>query len=184
VLDHDRARSTTRTRAVTGSGHRADHDLPVGRALDETGRQMRREDGSGDERPAELFEHHGRGGGAQPEAPPVFRKSQGEHAGVGELGPPRCVDGHALALGATYPIEREASGAQPTHAVGQRYLVLGKLEVHGCLAYPLGSPRIRSAMMLRWICDVPAAIVREKPCTQVLTISRFPTAAASPGMSP
>ena len=29
---------------------------------------------------------------------------------------------------------------------------------------------MRSAMMLRWICEVPAAMVREKPWTHVLTI--------------
>ena len=43
-------------------------------------------------------------------------------------------------------------------AVAQRDLVVGELEVH-LSAAPLGQAEHRSPMMLRWICDVPAAIV-------------------------
>ena len=55
-----------------------------------------------------------------------------------------------------------AIGKRPSqeglHALRQRDLIVGELEVH---RYSLGRPRMRSAMMLRWIWLVPAAIVND-----------------------
>ena len=70
-------------------------------------------------------------------------------------------------------------GAQPADAVGQLDLELGYLEVHRAVLSSLppvvawgsfGRPRIRSPTMLRWICDVPAAMVSEIPRSQSSTM--------------
>ena len=59
--------------------------------------------------------------------------------------------------GAARPVE--AGRQQLAHAAPQRPLVLRQPEVHVPPHRPFGRPRMRSATMFRWICEVPAAIV-------------------------
>ena len=58
--------------------------------------------------------------------------------------------------------EAPRSSSSPHPAARKRPLVLRQLEVHQSAHRPFGRPRIRSATMFRWICEVPAAIVYER----------------------
>ena len=125
--------------AAPGPGTAPTMTFPSAAPDDDTGRQMRGEERPGHERPPELLEHDRRGRGPQTEPSPVLGQPQREHPGLGELGPSRRVDGRPLALGGPrIALEREPSRAQPAHPVGQRHLVLGELEVHGCRCLALG----------------------------------------------
>jgi len=61
-------------------------------------------------------------------------------------------------LDGAHGIEREAPVEERAHALLQRDLVVGELEVH---QRSFGRPSTRSPTMLRFTCDVPAAMVIE-----------------------
>src|SRR5438270_488188 len=85
----------------------------------------------------------------------VLGEPQREHAGIGELAPQPSVDAAHVGQG-PHPLHREAPFAELAHRLLQGLLVGREREVHQAF----GSPRIRSAMMLRWICELPAAMVK------------------------
>jgi len=116
-------------------------DRSVGAVAGEEGRDQR----AGDGRPAQLLEdEHGLG---QPE---IQLGTQPEDTGFVERAPGRGVE----PLRQT--VEREPIRQQLAHALLQLALLVSRKEVH---QRSLGSPRMRSPTMLRWICEVPAAIV-------------------------
>ena len=55
-------------------------------------------------------------------------------------------------------VEREATVEEGAHTLLQRDLVVGELEVH---QRSFGRPSTRSPTMLRFTCEVPAAMVIE-----------------------
>ena len=110
-----------------------------------------------------------------PTPPSTSARREGEDPGLGQLGP---------AVGVDHPAARprrartRSRGNRPAHETAHAARPgppRRRRARSPRAAYPLGRPRMRSAMMLRWICDVPAAMVREKPCTQVSTSSALPT---------
>ena len=91
-----------------------------------------------------------------------------------ELGPAVGVDGHGSSLAGPQPLEGEAA-RRTDHARCRPGRPRPRRARSPRSPQPFGRPRMRSAMMLRWICEVPAAMVREKPCTHVLTSSALPS---------
>src|SRR4029077_4428648 len=107
--------------------------------------------------PAQLLEDEHGLGVPEPDAALPLGQAEGEDAGVGQLLPEAAVDAGRVGQ-LTNPLHWEAALAQLAHALLPGELVLGRQEVH--LAGSLGSPRMRSPMMLRWIWELPAAMVK------------------------
>ena len=163
-----------------------DHGAVVG-TVDEPGGQVACHKRAGDECVSERLEHERRFGQTQTDPAGCFGQAQAEHAGLTELAPSVAVDYPVGRLGGPDRLQGEDALAQPPDAVGQLSLELGDLEVHrrpysfawaGAAALAaavawgsLGSPRIRSPTMFRWICEVPAAMVREIPRSQSSTMT-------------
>ncbi len=84
--------------------------------------------------------------------------------------------GHALGtLAGPHALEGEPPGDHRADALSQLALVVADAEVH---QRALGRPRMRSATMLRWICDVPAAMVSEIDLNQLCTCSALSSGCA------
>src|SRR5439155_2127139 len=73
-------------------------------------------------------------------------------------------------------VHREAPLAQLAHRLLERLLVGADLEVH---QRSLGRPRMRSPTMLRWICEVPAAMLTDRACRCPCTWSALPSPSTS-----
>ena len=138
-----------------------DDRLAGGRAVDPGRGQERGDEGAGDERAAELLEHERGLGGT--ELQPAVGLGQGdrEDTGLAQLAPaiavevPGRLDGAHVVEGEASVEERRARppaarpgrrSARSPSAVAQR---------------SLGRPSTRSPTMLRFTCDVPAAMVIE-----------------------
>jgi hypothetical protein len=101
----------------------------------------------GHERPAQLLEDEDRLGHAQPDAAVGLRQAQPEHARLAQLPPPRLVDPAARREGADLG-HRELRCEPLADGLPERLLFSRQFEIH---QRSLGSPRIRSPTMLRWI---------------------------------
>ena len=126
--------------------------------------------GPGTHAPTELFEHD-RGIGPRE---PVGQ--QREHAGARELVEHARGRSHrGRGPMSKRPVE------QRRDAVAQRDLVVVEIEVHvrRCALPVPGMPSTRSPMMLRWICDAPAAIVSASVRRRSSTSSLSSTCSAS-----
>ena len=111
----------------------------------------------GDERAG----HERRGRAPRTRAPPPThaerrRRGSDEHAHLGQLAPPLAVDRTAGLLDGAHASIGNRPSQERAHAFLQGDLVVGELEVH---QRSFGRPSMRSATMLRWICEVPAAMV-------------------------
>ena len=83
----------------------------------------------------------------------LLRDQKARHADLGQAGPEL---GRATGLGLPErpnPLRCALGLEEVVHGVPQQQLIFGEVKTHGQL---LGSPRIRSAMTLRWISLVPA----------------------------
>src|SRR5581483_2703852 len=130
-----------------------DDPVPVGRTQDHARGEVGPHQRTGNESTSEFLEHECRFGHAETGAAFVLRQPQGEHAGLGQLPPERSVDTADVGELA-HPIHREEALEHLANAILKGDLVIVEREVH-----QRGSPRIRSPMMLRWICELPAAMV-------------------------
>ena len=126
--------------------------------------------GPGHAVPAELFEHHDAVGPRETVGP------QREHARGRELVEQRPVESGAHAL------DRNPRREHRRDAVAQRDLVVGEVEIH--YRGSRGRPSTRSPMMLRWICEAPAAIVSASVRNRSSTSSLSSTCNAPRGPAP
>ena len=105
----------------------------------------------------------------RPRPPSASGTPHAEDAQLGEVAPQRDVHAADAGLGTVFARRprRGVLAQHVAHRAGQRLLVLCRPEVHyrpppfvaPAAEGSLGRPRMRSPMMLRWTCEVPAAIV-------------------------
>ena len=121
--------------------------------------QQRTDQGSRDQCASELLEDQCGVGEAEPQTAVGLRQQQPEDAELGQGAPEVGVEAGAGGGELAEPLAREGIGTDLADPGAQRFLVLGRQEIHRMLRYrSRGRPRTRSPMMLRWICEVPAAI--------------------------
>ena len=118
--------------------------------------------------PAQLGEDQHRLGHAEREAAARLGQAQLEHAHLGQVAPERAVEPARRQLAQL--VERDPSLAEGADPGAQRFLILVDPEIH---QRSLGRPRMRSATMLRWICELPAAIVSDKDWSALCSTSRL-----------
>ncbi len=143
--------------AHRGRGFVQPDDRLTGRRTVDPGRgEEGRHQGSGDERAPELLEHERGLGEAQSEPAVGLGHGEREHPGLAQLPPTPPVEGPGR-LDLPHRVEREPAVENGANALLERFLIGRELEVHQRAS--LGRPSTRSPTMLRFTCDVPAAMV-------------------------
>ena len=122
--------------------------------------------GPGTSAPAELLEDEHRVGVPRPTPPSLLRQAQREDAELGELAaraprskPPRFSSSRTPRSGSG-PSQNERTPCL------QRHLVVGSSR-KSTLSAPSACRGCARPTMLRWICEVPAAIVSESECSRL-----------------
>ncbi len=177
VLDDHRQRAGAR-----GPGRRAldqaDHHRAVVGPVDQPGGQVGGDQGPGHQRPAELLEDQGRLGQAEAHAAGLLGQAEVEHPGLAQLAatrrgrrPARSTRGRGSTRGGKRPSHsrRMPSASSVWNSVTSKSIGSAPRRRRSAWG-SLGSPRMRSPTMLRWICEVPAAMVREIPRSQSSTM--------------
>ncbi len=139
----------------------AHHRRPRRRPRDHPGGQVRGHQRARHQRPSGLLEDQYRLRHPQAHTALGFRQAQREEARPAQLPPQRAVHARTRVHRRPQRLASVPARQQVPYARPQVLLVLGRLEVHAPHR-PFGRPRIRSATMFRWICEVPAAIVYER----------------------
>jgi hypothetical protein len=132
----------------------SNHPFATGRTVDHSGRHVRSDQRSRHQGPPQLLEHDHRLGHAEPDPAGVLRQPQPEHPRLGKVAPERTIDTTARLQGPD-PIHGYPLSAEVADSLLEGAFLRPEVEVHDG---SFGNPRIRSATMFRWICDVPAAM--------------------------
>ncbi len=125
------------------------------------GGQVRRHQRPRHQGPPGLLEDEHRLRQPQPHTALGLRQPQREEARIAQLTPQPAVHGDTRVHRGAQRLPPVPARQQAPYARPQSPLVLRRPEVHPAHR-PFGRPRIRSATMFRWICEVPAAIVYER----------------------
>ena len=181
-----RPAGSTGGRRVRPGLDQADHHRAVVGPVDQPGGQVGGDQWSGHQGPAQLLEDEGRLG--QPEADPagLLGQAEIEHPGLAELRaspsgrppgrPPRAARSRSRGNRPSHS-RRMPSASSVWNSVSSKSIgsssELGRRSAASSGSGGVGSlgrPRMRSPTMLRWICEVPAAMVSEMPRSQSSTM--------------
>ena len=145
-----------------------DHAFAAGRPLYASCQQVSPDQGTGCQAATQLLEDHHGIRATEANTPFALREPQPEYTHLREFAPEIAVEG--LLLEFAQLVGGDPAVAESADTFLQGLLVFAELEIHVAF-FPRtqrgsrGSPRMRSEMMFRWICDEPAAIVMDSDCS-------------------